>query len=170
VNIRNFKLSDLPRVMQIERASFGQIGYSATTFLAHLCRDRKHSFVAEDEAGRLVGYMLVRMTLGWFGGRKGGITSIAVDPPHRRRGVGSALMEYALQHLLEQGVQKADLEVEVGNRAAQSLYESFGFRHARLLPHYYGPNRDGLSMVVDLAGARRAHARSLPTTDRAGDG
>ncbi len=104
MKIRKFGLADLPQVMRVERASFGAASYSSTTFLAHVFRDRKHSFVAEDERGAVVGYALVRMNLGWLGARRGGITSLAVDPPRRRRGTGRALMVQALEYLAEQGV------------------------------------------------------------------
>jgi len=152
MNIRRFRISDLSSVLHIERASFGREAYSATTFLAHLFRDRKGAFVAEDEQGNVLGYTLVRLSLGWLGPRRGGITSVAVAPAHRRRGIGRALLEHAVQYLRERRVEEADLEVSVTNRAAQSLYEAFGFRRARLLPHYYGADRDGLRMVLDLKG------------------
>ena len=150
MRIRKFKFADLPRVLQIERTSFGPEGCGTTTFLAHLLRDRKYSYVAEDERGAVVGYALVRMTLGWLGARRGGITSIAVDAAHRRQGIGRALMAEALDRLREHEVQQADLEVSVTNRAAQSLYEAVGFRRAQLLPYYYGPQGDGMRMVLDL--------------------
>lgn len=168
MRIRKLKLADLPRVMRIERASFGPEDYSGTTFWAHLLRDRKHSLVAEDEQG-VVGYALVRMTLGWLGRRRGGVTSIAVDPPQRRRGIGRGLMAQALEYLAERGVEEADLEVAVTNGAAQSLYDAFGFRRSRLLPHYYGPDRDGLRMVLDLRGERGPKAACTAGIRRAGD-
>lgn len=158
------RVGDVARVLRVERVSFGATGSSATTFVAHLLRDRKNSFVAENEEGEVIGYALVRMGLGWLGSRRGGITSIAVDPPHRRQGAGRALMASALAHLAEHGVEEADLEVEVDNGAAQSLYEASGFRRASVLPDYYGSDRDGLRMVVDprqsgpLRGARAGRA------------
>jgi ribosomal-protein-alanine N-acetyltransferase len=158
MRIRRFRLTDLPRVMQIERVSFGEASSGPTTFLAHVLRDRKHSFVAEDEQGLIVGYALARMNLGWLGARRGGITSIAVDPPRRRQGTGRALMVQALEHLAEHGVEEADLEVDANNRAAQSLYEASGFRRSRLLPHYYASDRDGIRMVVDLTGSQGVRA------------
>jgi ribosomal-protein-alanine N-acetyltransferase len=170
MRIRKLALTDLPCVMRVERASFGAAGYSSTTFLGHVLRDRKHSFVAEDEQGTVVGYGLVRMNLGWLSARRGGITSIAVDPPQRRRGTGRALMARALEYLAEEGVDEADLEVEVNNVAAQSLYEAFGFRRSHLLPSYYGPNRDGMRMVVDVRRANQAMARNAARAKRAADG
>ena len=74
-------------------------------------------------------------------------------------------MAAALEYLRGHGVRHADLEVNVANRAAQSLYESFGFVQSRLLPHYYGPNSDGLKVVLDLRGHavidRAANARGV---------
>ena len=154
VTIRRFRVGDLPRVLRIERASFGPDAYSASTFMAHLFRDRKGLSVAEDENGQIVGYILVRVGLGWIGVKRGGITSVAVEPAHRRKGTGRALLARGLEYLREHKVEEADLEVGVANRAAQSLYESFGFRRSRLLPDYYGENRDGLKMILDMREAR----------------
>lgn len=148
--VRGASLGDFWRVIQIERAAFGPDSYSITTFLAHAFRDRKGLFVVEDEREAVVGYVLVRVGVRWLGTRRGGITSVAVEGPHRRRGFGSALLARAVEHLREHSVDQADLEVNVANRAARSLYESFGFRCSRILPNYYGPRRDGLKMVLDL--------------------
>jgi ribosomal-protein-alanine N-acetyltransferase len=163
MKIRRFALSDLPRIVHIERISFGPDSYTLATFLAHVLRDRRGLLVAEGDEGEVVGYALVRTTLGWLGGKRGGITSIAVDPARRRQGVGHSLMTGALQHLQANGVKEADLEVGVDNRAAQSLYEAFGFRHARVLPHYYGANRDGIRMTVDTGRVSAMQNRTDPS-------
>ena len=170
MRVRNLKLCDMARILRVERASFGAAGSSATTFVAHLFRDRKNSFVAENDEGEVIGYALVRMGLGWLGSRRGGITSIAVDPPHRRQGAGRALMASALERLAEHGVEEADLEVEVDNGAAQSLYEAAGFRRASVLPDYYGSDRDGLRMVVDPRHAGPLRGVQAGRADRAADG
>lgn len=150
MRVRSFALSDLGQIVRIERASFGPEAYSVTTFLAHLFRDRKGLLVVEDEEGRVAGYALARVGLRWLGVRRGGITSVAVEPAQRRRGLGRALLRATLEYLKENGVEAADLEVDVSNRAAQSLYEAFGFVPSRVIPHYYGPNKDGLKMVLSL--------------------
>jgi ribosomal protein S18 acetylase RimI-like enzyme len=169
MKVRRATFGDLPDVVRIERASFAGKGCSVTTFLAHVLRDRKGLLVGEDDTGRVIGYALARVGLRWLGVRRGGVTSIAVDPQHRRRGIGRALMAAALEHLRSQGVAEADLEVSVANRAAQSLYEAFGFVQCQLLPHYYGPNADGIKMALNMrdatisgraAGARGAQRSS----------
>ena len=169
MRIRNCTLRDLPRIVRIERTSFGQEAYSVTTFLAHVVRDRRGLLVAEDEEERIAGYVLSRVGLRWLGVRRGGITSIAVDPRCRRRGFGRALMAAALDHLRDSGVEEADLEVNVCNRAAQSLYQAFGFVQSRLLPHYYGLDQNGLKMVLNMrhAPARHTAAQAAGTHRRA---
>ena len=151
--VRSFTLGDLPKIIRIERASFGSEAYSVSTFLAHLFRDRKGLLVVEDGYGRVAGYALARVGLRWLGVRRGGLTSIAVDPSQRRRGLGRALLAAALAYLKDNEVEQVDLEVDVSNRAAQSLYEAFGFVQSRILPHYYGPDKDGLKMELPLAQA-----------------
>jgi len=169
VKIRRCTLGDLPHILRIERISFGKEAYSVTTFLAHVMRDRRGLLVVEDEEERMVGYVLSRVGFRWLGVRRGGITSIAVDPRCRRRGFGRALMAAALDYLSDNGVEEADLEVNVCNRAAQSLYEAFGFVQSRLLPHYYGLDENGLRMVLDMrtSPARRTVAQAGETQRRA---
>jgi ribosomal protein S18 acetylase RimI-like enzyme len=99
ITVHKFRLSELPQVLRIERASFKSEGYSAMTFLAYAFRDRKRFFVAKDEQQQVVGYVLVRLRIHWLGERKGGITSIAVAPVHRRQGIGRELLQFALTHL-----------------------------------------------------------------------
>jgi ribosomal-protein-alanine N-acetyltransferase len=149
VETRRFRLRDLPQVLRIERAAFAADGYHGGTFLAHAFRDRRGFFVAAEDRA-IIGYVLARVGLHWLGPRRGGLTSLAVAPAHRRRGVGRLLVLTALDYLRARRAEIADLEVNVANRAAQSLYGSLGFRCSRRLPHYYGSDRDGLQMVLSL--------------------
>ena len=158
MSVRTCRLGDLPRVVQIERTCFGPEAYGVTTFLAHVFRDRKGLLVIDNDEGRVVGYILARVGLRWLGIHRGGITSVAVDPAHRRCGAGAALLAAALDYLRSNGVEEADLEVNVSNRAAHSLYQGFGFVQSRILPDYYGPGSDGLKMTLDMREAATSRA------------
>jgi ribosomal-protein-alanine N-acetyltransferase len=61
--------------------------------------------------------------------------NIAVDPPWRRRGIGTAL----LSRLIERAGtgESYTLEVRPSNPGAIALYERFGFRSAGTRPRYY---------------------------------
>jgi ribosomal protein S18 acetylase RimI-like enzyme len=85
--------------------------------------------------GRAVGYLIV--TFGYsieFGGRDAFVDELFVSERDRGHGIGTRALEIAEAHCLEQGVAALHLEVERGNRRAQSLYEQSGYEaHERYL-------------------------------------
>lgn len=67
------------------------------------------------------------------------ITRIAVVPAARRQGFGRALLERMLTVLSPgNGALTVYLDVRASNRAAQALYESFGFVQYGSRPRFYG--------------------------------
>lgn len=56
-----------------------------------------------------------------------GITALTVEPSHRRRGLGLAVMDALLEWAAEQGAGTAYLQVLADNHAALGLYERLGF-------------------------------------------
>lgn len=63
------------------------------------------------------------------------LDAIAVDPAHRRQGLGRAVVGSLLALAAVQGAEHAVLEVEAGNTAGTSLYRGAGF-HAGGEYHY----------------------------------
>ena len=104
--------------------------------------------ISETMGGGIVGYMMCRVETGFspFGVlkglvRKGHIISIAVLEEHRRRGIGRALMETALEALRETyKCRECYLEVRISNNESVSFYEGLGFKKLRTNQFYY---RDG---------------------------
>ena len=79
------------------------------------------------------------------------ISTLAVHPNWRRRGLGALLLAALLDKAVEVGAVIATLEVRVSNVAAQNLYRSFGFEQAGLNRHYYRDNgEDALIMTTPL--------------------
>ncbi len=62
------------------------------------------------------------------------VHDIAVDPDHRRQGVGQALLGAAERHARDTGCCKLTLEVLSGNTHAQRSYQRFGFMPYELDP------------------------------------
>jgi ribosomal-protein-alanine N-acetyltransferase len=86
----------------------------------------------------------------WLSVDEGHITTIAVAPEYRGRGIG----ELILNGLIDQGMAlNADmltLEVRVSNLVAQQLYLKYGFKPAGTRPRYYTDNaEDALIMWTE---------------------
>lgn len=60
----------------------------------------------------------------------------AVDPAHRRRGLGQRMLQGLLHAAKTRGAQRLLLEMRRGN-PAESLYRAFGFQPIGERPHYY---------------------------------
>ena len=78
------------------------------------------------------------------------ITTFAVDPRWRRRGIGERLLLALLDLAMERRAREATLEVRLSNLAARRLYEKYGFRPVGLRPRYYSDDsEDALIMTTE---------------------
>ena len=76
--------------------------------------------------------------------------NLAVDPDHRRRGIGRRLLERLFADTADDPLRGYTLEVRVSNGAAVRLYEELGFLPAGIRRGYYTDNReDALIMWRD---------------------
>uniref|UniRef100_A0A0N4ZDV4 N-acetyltransferase domain-containing protein n=1 Tax=Parastrongyloides trichosuri TaxID=131310 RepID=A0A0N4ZDV4_PARTI len=71
------------------------------------------------------------------GRKEGYIGMIAVDPLYRGKGIGSKLVEKAIERMKESGCDEVTLETEVTNEGALALYSRFGFIKLQKLFRYY---------------------------------
>ena len=92
------------------------------------------------------GYFLARLVAG-----EGEVLNLAVDPDHRRRGIGRALLEAGLRELQLRGGREVFLEVRESNAGARAMYLARGFRVVGARPHYYRqPVEDALVLRLPL--------------------
>jgi putative acetyltransferase len=73
---------------------------------------------------------------------------LMVDAGYRRRGIGRALLEQAVQWARESGVQKLELHVFPWNEPAIRLYEQFGFRREGLRVAHYRRDGDLVDVIL----------------------
>lgn len=86
----------------------------------------------------------------WLSADEAHITTIAVDPAHRRRGVGELLLNGLIDQAYELGAAMITLEVRVSNDAAQRLYLKYGFKVVGARRRYYTDNgEDALLMSIE---------------------
>jgi len=140
VAIRPMRPEDLPRIMEIERASY-TAPWPEASFRGLLGRADASVHVAEID-GRIVGYAAC-----WAVLEQGELGNIAVAPEHRGRGISKTLMDAVIDDMRARGVRELFLEVRVTNDVARNLYERYGFEEIGCRPDYYtAPVEDAIVM------------------------
>ena len=97
----------------------------ATSIARKLAVDRDLFFVAT------IAETVVGTARGGYDGHRGWIYSVAVDPQHRRKGIGTALLERVEAALVERGCPKVNLQVRESNAEVVAFYESLGYETER---------------------------------------
>ena len=131
IRIREVKPGDMQAVLEIEYRCFPDP--YPLSLLDQLYRSYPNGFIVVELNGEVVGYAIG--TMRWGG--VGHVLAIAVDPPYRRRGIGSMLMENLLGRLRAGGAKKIRLEVRKSNLDAKQFYLALGFREEGEIPYYY---------------------------------
>ncbi|KAK3589483.1 hypothetical protein CHS0354_030605 [Potamilus streckersoni] len=112
------------------------------------------SYVAEDESGKIVGYVLAKMEEDPEDSvPHGHITSLAVKRSYRRLGMAQKLMDQASRAMCENFDAKyVSLHVRKSNRAALHLYtNTLKFQISEIEPKYYADGEDAYAMRRDLS-------------------
>src|SRR5207244_12786401 len=70
------------------------------------------------------------------------ITTIAMHPDFRRRGLGEFMLVSLIDIAYSIGAKWVTLEVRVSNHSAQNLYRKYGFHEAGVRHRYYSDNNE----------------------------
>jgi ribosomal-protein-alanine N-acetyltransferase len=144
--VRPMKPDDIPAVMDIDRDSFPN-PWPENTYAYELEQNpASHLLVIQSrEDARIVGVGGY-----WLVVDEAHVSTFAVHPAWRGRGVGRVLLAAVLRHAAGRGAVSAMLEVRAGNAAAQALYRGFGFRAVGRRRGYYKNNgEDAVLMTAD---------------------
>jgi ribosomal-protein-alanine N-acetyltransferase len=135
---------DLPAVHAIERASFA-VPWPDDAYRNEITTNRLASYVVARADDSVVGFAGL-----WVMVDEAHVTTFAVDPRWRGRGVGQRLLLALLDIAVARRAREATLEVRLSNVPARRLYEKYGFRPVGLRPRYYSDNgEDALIMTTD---------------------
>ena len=146
--IRKLATSDVPAVFVILQESPEAAAWSHESLLQLASADPA-AWVVELN-GVLVGFLIGRIAADEFE-----ILNMAVSQAHRRSGIGSRLLESALEFSRTVGSARAYLEVRASNAPAISLYARHGFTECgRRAGYYRDPLEDALLLCLRLGGTR----------------
>lgn len=155
--IRLAAQADVPAIyaLIVELAVYEREPEAVAITEADLLRDgweaqpRFSCLVAEVE-GRVVGFALYHPTYSTWAGRSLYLEDLYVQPEHRGRGLGTALLARVAAEALEQDCARLDWSVLTWNEPAIRVYERIGalrldeWRRMRL-------SADGLAVLAGLA-------------------
>ncbi len=139
VVISTASLRDLRQVMRLERICFGVDAWPVLDVMSVLVWPGEVRLRATLDR-KVIG--LITAEPAWKVGISM-ITTIGVDPDHRRMGVGSALLA-GCETVLPG--EKIRLTVREDNQPAIRLYEQFHYAFLTKIPNYYRDGRSGLVM------------------------
>uniref|UniRef100_A0A673YUU8 N-terminal amino-acid N(alpha)-acetyltransferase NatA n=1 Tax=Salmo trutta TaxID=8032 RepID=A0A673YUU8_SALTR len=134
MNIRNARPEDLMNMQHCNLLCLPE-NYQMKYYFYHGLSWPQLSYIAEDENGKIVGYVL------------------AVKRSHRRLGLAQKLMDQASRAMIENfNAKYVSLHVRKSNRAALHLYSNtLKFQISEIEPKYYADGEDAYAMKRDLA-------------------
>lgn len=122
---------DLRQVMAIERVAFPE-PWSPAVFNSELSLRSGRAYRVARLGREVVGYYGLMFAID-----EAHVTTIAVAPGSRRRGIATRLLLDAAQVAVAHGARHISLEVAAGNLGAQALYRRFGFAPVGVRKGYY---------------------------------
>ena len=150
--VRPMRAADAPAMARIEQEVFGREAWPRSAFaylhavFAAARPARGRLWVAETTGGGIVGYVGVELSA--LGG-EADVVNLAVDPAHRRRGIGRTLMAAAVGYARTRRVELVWLRVRAGNRTARAFYRRCGFEMVgRFRGYYADPREDAVLMAL----------------------
>jgi ribosomal-protein-alanine N-acetyltransferase len=186
-NLRHMRLDDIPQVLAIDEISFTSPWSESTYRYEVNHRDTSHMVILEghdtDSAssrglrgvvGRLWKSSPPPVIVGyggcWLIAGEAHISTIAVHPDFRGRGLGELLLASMLQRALHLNGEYSVLEVRAGNTTAQALYRKYEYEIVGTRKGYYRDDgEDALLMEVrplDKAYQQRLNERIAALSKR----
>jgi len=144
-NIRRLEHRDIDAVLSIQSASPETAQWTLWDY-NRVADSEMAGWVAEGD-GNVIGFLVAREVVSDLE-----ILNLAVAPNERRRGVGAAMLQSALDWGKGLHAEQVLLEVRESNRAARQFYERHHFRvTGRRVNYYTAPAEDGLVLSLRLA-------------------
>lgn len=141
MNIREATLYDVPCMQYINQVCLTE-NYPIAFWVKGIVGSPKASFVAVNESGLIVGYILTEVLQ-----NNAHICSFAIYPKYRSLGIGKQLIETCIQSCFQNyKIEHVSLNVRVQNDIALNLYKKVGFEIITRTPKYYNNGEDAYLM------------------------
>ncbi|XP_071275440.1 N-alpha-acetyltransferase 10 isoform X2 [Agelaius tricolor] len=152
MNIRNARPEDLMNMQHCNLLCLPE-NYQMKYYFYHGLSWPQLSYIAEDENGKIVGYVLAKMEEDPDDVPHGHITSLAVKRSHRRLGLAQKLMDQASRAMIE-------------NFNAKYVSLHVRKRISEVEPKYYADGEDAYAMKRDLSQMAEELRKQLEQKER----
>jgi ribosomal protein S18 acetylase RimI-like enzyme len=130
MEIRPFQAGDEPAVVALwQRCRLTRSWNDPHKDVARKLGVQRELFLVGVEAGAIVAAVMAG-----YDGHRGSVNYLAVDPGHRRRGYGAALMRHVEALLAERGCPKINLMVRTSNAEVVAFYRAIGYAPDEVIP------------------------------------
>jgi ribosomal-protein-alanine N-acetyltransferase len=148
-NVRRATVNDLGSLLRIEAECFTDEAFSRDQLVYCLLAPDFVTLAAlvDDE---IVGFVTGSVEMS-AEESVGHVYTLDVKQGHRKRGIGSKLLESFESALAEKGVRVFVLEVRVDNIPARRLYSKHGYKLLARLKNYYDQDVDAVRLKKTLA-------------------
>jgi len=152
--VRYAETGDVPMVISVNSATLPE--HYSDYFYYEILNEFPNTFIVAELGSEVVSYIMCRIEYGLsvirrFGlARKGHIISIATMEAHRGKGIGTNLIEKAMDEMRKGGCKEVFLEVRVTNDDAVRLYRKLGFQVTGTMQGYYKDGESAYLMAQQL--------------------
>ena len=130
MEIRPFHAADEPAVIVLwERCKLTRSWNDPRKDIQRKLGVQRELFLVGIEQGTIVAAVMAA-----YDGHRGSVNYLAVDPQHRRRGHGAALMRRVEEILAERGCPKVSLAVRATNAEVIAFYRKLGYAPDDVVP------------------------------------
>jgi ribosomal-protein-alanine N-acetyltransferase len=153
-SIRLCTSDDLPEVVAVNTFTLPE--HYSDSFYYEILNEYPQTFIVTEFENKIVGYVMCRIEYGlshlrrFALTRKGHIISIAALPDHRGKGIGTRMIQHALEGMKKNRCNEGYLEVRVSNKSAIELYNRIGFEITNTLHGYYKDGESAYLMAIQL--------------------
>lgn len=99
----------------------------------------------------------------WMIAARAHISTLALRPAWRGRGLGELLLATLCEKALQRGARVINLEVRASNTVARNLYEKYGFEITKIHEGYYSDNDEDAYIMSTRSYSAQAYREYLDT-------
>ncbi len=144
--LREARVDDAEAIVEVEAVAYSMSWLTPEVVRRSVDQGPLLRVLEDTSTRRAVGFLRLRTE----NPGEGYISDIALNPEYQRRGLGEAMMRWALAHFREDGLRSAALTVSTDNGPAIALYRKLGFTAGEAGLDYHRPiDEDEVRQVLE---------------------